>query len=124
MKKSKFIHKLYLLFLLAVIAYYVFINVFGLIQGRNALAFLPLTIQPVLIILILLHHRWLGYTVKAFSLLCIIPSLLRLFGQLMFVLAGGTSKIDYDLIIKCLLTVLVGAILLILCDKSIRLVEK
>jgi hypothetical protein len=124
MKKFEFTNRLYLVFLLIILGYFIIINGWTLIKTGYLVAIIPLTIQFIVLTLILLRHKWLKYGIKGYSLFFIIGSGLQLIGQLLFIIAGADEKINYNTITKALIMVLLGVIIFYFCDKSISSTDR
>jgi hypothetical protein len=119
MRKIEFTNKLYLGFVILITLYHLFINTWALIQTGRLVALLPMTIQSTFLALVLLRHEWVKYGIKGFSLFFLIPSGLQILSQLIF-LSSAPDKVDYNLILKSLILILIGLALFGFCDRSIR----
>jgi hypothetical protein len=95
-----------------------------LFQNRSLAATIPWVIQMTVLMLIVLRHKWVKYGIKGWSLFFILGSGLQLFAQVLFIIGDAQDKIDLYAMMSHLVKVLLGFILFVFADKSIKSIEE
>lgn len=124
MKAVQFTSKLYLIYVIVLLLYFLFMSSYLLIQSPGLAAFIPWTIQMTVLALIIARHKWVKYGIKGWSLFFIVGSGLILLSQLLFFLSDSEDKVSVDKIISELVQFLLGLILFIFADSSIKEIGK
>ncbi len=112
--------KLYLGFILAVLAAFLFTNGATLIGGR-LIALIPVAAHLAVAVALLIKSKYVKWFVKGWALLFIVSFGLQLLAQILFLLSDATDKINYNTIVKSLLMCTIGVIIFVFADKTIIL---
>ena len=122
MEKAHFLNKTYKVFAILVPSYLLIKNLLTFIKFNLLISLLPISIQIIVLISILLRHKYTKNLIKIYSIILIAGSGLILLSQIIFLFADS-SKTDLNKVLSNGIMFICGLILILYVNNFVVITE-